>query len=556
MRTAGYLARLRSHRWWVAGYLTTACLLSVLLFIVGTASSGPTGLNRRVFPDVGFAGTPVLADVSTEITLDFLDDYPELPRRFFSARWHGFWYLPESGDITFYAAGDDRLDIRLDGELLIRRTPPTDMHTATRDVTLDAGVHEIVVEYQQHGGASALGVRWQPRGGVPRGLPAHRLFPRKPEPGIDPGRFRWTALLGSAGTFFSIPSVFVSFPIVNLGAASAVSDWLRNGRRLDPAILQGAAAYNATVLGAYLLLRTRSNAYLQDYWADGFMPLNSTAAMADFLANNGVRLLDASLPAWGSGPETVSWMLAFVGLGLGWLLARDETRFFGLIAVGFFAARIVASALWIYPLGASRVDIFSFPVTICLFATGIHAATASFPKAATIKLAAATVAVAVALAHPVNAEYLDTGDVPLVEVVSSVARPNDGMILSQAGVFLTAFYGPWSVATSAADDISHGTAVTLVRDRTLHLPMNGSQARLVTEFLDTVQPARVWYVAYRTRGWEDDVLAAMSRLGYFVSNWRETAAGRLYLGLRRTPHDAPAAASTEASSTVSPEPED
>ena len=443
MRTAGYLARLRSHRWWVAGYLTTACLLSALLFIVGTASSGSTGLNRRVFPDVGFAGTPVLADVSTEITLDFLDDHPELPRRFFSARWHGFWYLPESGNITFHAAGDDRLDIRLDGELLIRRTPPADMHTATRDVSLDAGVHEIVVEYQQHGGASALGVRWQPRDGVPRSLPAHRLFPTKPEPGevrlarqvmwlswvvaavwaapllvvvpflarawstllprvgtdaslgarwhtglraalslavtavtvravmarlpgwnpeslwyddlvyaanvraadvwemitaplhvapgllviwrglhalfpdpewslqllpfasaiaavpviavtvrrltgddslavlgaavtalnpllarysvfvhqyaveflitalflsaaatlrhprtgIDPGRFRWTALLGSAGTFFSIPSVFVSFPIVNLGAAAAVGDWLKNGRRPDPAIL-------------------------------------------------------------------------------------------------------------------------------------------------------------------------------------------------------------------------------------------------------------------------------------------------------------------------------
>ena len=715
-----------------------------------------------MFPDVGFAGTPVLADVSTEITLDFLDDYPELPRRFFSARWHGFWYLPESASITLYAAGDDRLDIWLDGELLMRRTPPADMHTATRDVTLDAGVHEIVAEYQQHGGASALRVRWQPRGGVPRSLPAHRLFPRQPGPGdvrlarqvvwlswvvaavwaapllvvvpllartgsaflsrvgvgvspgskwrnglraalglaviavtvraamarlpgwnpealwyddlvyaaniraadvwemitvplhvgpgllviwralyallpdpewslqllpfasaiavvpvmavtvrrltgddslavlaaavtalnpllarysvfvhqyaveflitalflsaaaalrhprtgIDPGRFRRTALLGSAGAFFSIPSVFVSFPIVNLGAASAVGDWLKNGRRPDPAILQGAAAYNATVLGAYLLLRTRSNAYLQDYWADGFMPLDSTAAMLDFLANNGLRLLDASLPAWGSGPAAVSWMLAFVGLGLGWLLAREETRFFGMVIVGFFAARLVASALWINPLGASRVDIFSFPVTICLFATGIHAATMSFPRAATIKLAAATTAVAVALAHPVNAEYLDTDDVPLVEVVSSVARPEDGMILSQAGVFLTAFYGPWAVATGAADDISHGTAVTLVRDRTLHLPMNGSQARLVTGFLDTVQPERIWYVAYRTRGWEDDVVDAMTRLGYSVSNWRETTTGRLYLGLRRPPHDAPASGSIEASLPVSPEPED
>ena len=760
MRTAGYLARPRPNRWWVVGYLATACLLSVLLFIV-VASSGRTGLKRRVFPDVDFAGTPVVADVSARIALDFLDDHPELPPRFFSARWHGFWHVPEAGTITLHGAGDDRLDVWLDGELIIRRTAPADMHTAARDVTLDAGVHEIVVEYQQHGGARALRLQWQPRGGRPRGLPAHRLFPEPPGPddlrrahhvvwltrmvavvwalpllfvppllartrlavlaragtgsspgkrwrtglraalvlavlavavragtarlpgwnpeslwyddlvyaanirtadlwdmvtvplhvgpgllviwrglyavlpdpewslqllpfasaiaavpvmalvvrrltrddslavlaaavtalnpllarytvfvhqyateflitalfllaaaglrdggqGIDPRRFRRTALLGGLGAFFSVPSVFVSFPIVNLGAASALRGWLTDGRRPDPEILPSAAVYNATVLGAYLLLRQRSNVYLQDYWADGFMPIDSTGSMLGFLADNGLRLLDASLPAWGSSPGTVSWMLPFVGLGLGWLVAREHTRLFGMVAIAFFAARLVASALWIYPLGANRVDIFAFPVAICLFAAGIQAATAAFPRTATVKLAAAAAAVAFALARPVGAAYLDTDDVPLATVVSSVARQDDGLILSQAGVFLTAFYGTWPATTSAADDISHGTAVTLVRDRTLHLPMNGSQARLATGFLNASQPARAWYVAYRTRGWEDDVVAAMTRAGYSVRNWHETTTGRLYLGLRRPQEDPVSPSAGEPVPDV-PEPED
>ena len=51
--------------------------------------------------------------------------------------------------------------------------------------------------------------------------------------------------------------------------------------------------------------------------------------------------------------------------------------FFGLTVLGFYGARLVASALWIYPIGFGRPDIFSFPVAICLFAAGIHSATAA-----------------------------------------------------------------------------------------------------------------------------------------------------------------------------------
>lgn len=40
----------------------------------------------------------------------------------------------------------DRLDVWLDGELVIRRTPPAEMHTLVRTLRLDAGVHELRVE--------------------------------------------------------------------------------------------------------------------------------------------------------------------------------------------------------------------------------------------------------------------------------------------------------------------------------------------------------------------------------------------------------------------------
>ena len=126
---------------------------------------------------------------------------------------------------------------------------------------------------------------------------------------------------------------------------------------------------------AWWLLRSRSNPGIRGRFAEGFMPVDSVAAAWTFLADQGGRLLMISLPGWTEGwsfnPGEVSWTLPFVGLGLVWLLGRRETRFFGLAVLGFYAARVVASALWIYPLGLGRPDIFSFPVAICLFAAGI-----------------------------------------------------------------------------------------------------------------------------------------------------------------------------------------
>ena len=158
-----------------------AAALSALLFFLSAGAADRTGVRRQVFPAVGFNGTPLLDDVGTTITLDFLNDDPDLPRRFFSARWTGYWYAPEAGDVELHGAGDDRLDVWLDGELVIRRTPPADMHTLVRTVRLDAGVHELRVEYEQHGGGFNMRLEWAQPGGRTRPLPPYRLFHEPPD---------------------------------------------------------------------------------------------------------------------------------------------------------------------------------------------------------------------------------------------------------------------------------------------------------------------------------------------------------------------------------------
>ena len=45
---------------------------------------------------------------------------------------------------------------------VLRRYPPDQMHRAVGMVTLEAGAHDLLIEYQQEAGAYALDVRWSP----------------------------------------------------------------------------------------------------------------------------------------------------------------------------------------------------------------------------------------------------------------------------------------------------------------------------------------------------------------------------------------------------------
>lgn len=727
----------------IAVCLSLGIVLTAAWMFLGGRSGEHTGLVRHLHLGTSFSGAPRLTAVTTDLTLDFIDEDTELPRRSFSVRWLGYWYVPETRTFTLYGSGDDRLDVWIDGEHVISRAPPADMHTVGREITLAAGAHRLRVDYAQQGGAYAMGLSWQPRGARRRALAPHRLFRDTPGPeevqlarhvrllgwgvllvwtlpllvvtpllatrhadrcrravstlsfgrhgpqalraalllalgavvvravfarlpGLNPGSFwyddlvyaaimrtedlwsmlkaplhvgpgllaiwrglytvfpdpewslqllpfasgiaaipvmalavravtgedglavlaagvtalnqmlaRYTvfvhqyaieflvtalfllaaarlspnltaadprrfgrvAVCGGLATVFSVTSVFISFPVVNLGAAYAARDWWRDRRRAAR-MLGIAAAYNVTVLVAFLLLRNRSNPSARALFSDGFMPLDSAIAALGFLAENGRYLLETSLPSWGTGwylnPGTVSWPLPFLFLGLAWLLAQPSTRFLGLVVLLFYAERIVASVLWIYPLGMGRTDVFAFPVGICLFAAGIQAATAALPRPARFRLAAAAAVVAFALARPVDAWYFDTDDVPLVDYMAVRIDDRDALVLSESGIFLTAYYGPWAVASAPADDVSYGTAVTLIRDRTLHLPRSGSQARMVERFVRRLAPERIWYVAHNTQGWEEDIVAAIRAEGYSVDELQSTRSGRLYRGRRET----------------------
>src|SRR4029453_11613928 len=124
-----------------------AALVSILPPIIERLSP-PTGLVRSVFSQKAFGGVPTDGRTD-EINLRFLDEQPSFPRQNFSARWRGYFFVGRAQTIEFFAGGNDEVELRVDGELLLRRSLTDGMRTIGQRVALEGGAHELSGELQQ-----------------------------------------------------------------------------------------------------------------------------------------------------------------------------------------------------------------------------------------------------------------------------------------------------------------------------------------------------------------------------------------------------------------------
>ena len=347
----------RYAKGFAGAYATLAVILTVLLLILGARASETDGLHRRVFPDVGFHGAPLLDDISSNVTLEFLEEDPALPRRFFSAQWRGFWYLPEATELELHGEGDDRLDVWIGDELVIRRRPPSDMHLQAATLTLAAGIHRIRVEYEQDAGAHALRLLWSPPNGRPGPLPSHYLFRESPDE--DDIRLaertvllRRTVLLLwgvplAIGLVWSAARIRTRYRGTAANVPAAQSDVPSHKNKLGIAF--GSAAYALTIWVFY------KNAWVTD---DAFIIFRSVEQV---FAGNG--------PVW-NPHERVQAFTSPLWFGT-LVLTRAAS------SVLYLNAIIVSFALWLLTvrnlqlLAPNRVA-FALGVVLCIASSALH----------------------------------------------------------------------------------------------------------------------------------------------------------------------------------------
>ena len=212
-----------------------AAIVSVLPPVIERLAP-PAGLRRSVFTQTGFRGAPAEAR-AFDINLNFLNEQSSLPRQNFSARWRGFFYLAEAQTVEFFAGGNDEVELRVDGEVLLTRNLREGMRTIGRRVPLGAGSHEIAVDYQQFGGGMALNIQRALEGRPPAPFSAAELFAER----VDT---RHVVLLNTARRVRRMtPFVWVGF-IALVVVSVATANFARWRRSAAP---QSVRAYFARV---------------------------------------------------------------------------------------------------------------------------------------------------------------------------------------------------------------------------------------------------------------------------------------------------------------------
>ena len=160
--------------WYVLGAVS---LTALWLAALGVAPD--PGLTRSYWHPIEGETESVVEERVTAIDLEFIDEQDRSTRDY-RVRWEGVWFSPQAERVDFYAGADDRVILRVDGEAVLERNPGVGMHTVARTVELEAGAHQLQVDYWQDGGGAYLNVQGAPAGGAPGLLSPARLFAEDP----------------------------------------------------------------------------------------------------------------------------------------------------------------------------------------------------------------------------------------------------------------------------------------------------------------------------------------------------------------------------------------
>jgi hypothetical protein len=250
-----------------------------------------------------------------------------------------------------------------------------------------------------------------------------------------PGAVAKAALVGVLGVWFSQPAVFM---LAGAGLALMHGAVRGGDRRRMAALAAVGAAWLASFAGSYLVSRQSlaDPAYMQAFWAPGFMPLPPrTAAEWMWLPERVLRLFREPLGVMGGDPYPVLRVLQMAAgatacaAGVYWMWRRRALR---LAMLGLpFLLMVAASVVRAYPfaggyLSSGRVLMFLIPSLALVMGEGAvrlwRAAPAGRPAAAlavALLLAPSLAYAAVSVPH-VRAEIK-----PLLEYSAENRQPGD-----------------------------------------------------------------------------------------------------------------------------------
>jgi hypothetical protein len=172
----------------------------------------PSGLRGQFFLGSQFAGAPVRSSLDGRFSAyDLSRRWGFRPPDAFSVQWSGYLFVDRGGVYTFTVVADDGSRLAVDRRPIIedRGQGPG---ARSGQITLDRGIHEIVLQYVQVGGAYHLEFLWSQDGSRGSALPAWALSPRPRGPALaviarwsTPAWWALLLLASALGVRFLIP---------------------------------------------------------------------------------------------------------------------------------------------------------------------------------------------------------------------------------------------------------------------------------------------------------------------------------------------------------------
>ena len=177
--------------------LGTLNLVGGTLAVSPQASTATNGLNSRfvTLPDqhntgtqYDFANLPLQTGVPPTTTPNINFTNPSSPALFFAGqpgatpgtqfgvRWTGMINITQAGPTTFTTSSDDASRLYIDGVLVVDNDNGHGVQAISNTINLSAGLHDLVMYYDQGAGGDQAILSYTPFGGVSQVIPTNVLY--------------------------------------------------------------------------------------------------------------------------------------------------------------------------------------------------------------------------------------------------------------------------------------------------------------------------------------------------------------------------------------------
>jgi len=260
--------------------------------------------------------------------------------------------------------------------------------------------------------------------------------------------------LAALGMVLSFPSLLVSAALINAIVLCTLLE--KNSVRAWGPPLTTAAACNAALLVTFLLF---IRPHFSGHWSGLLANYYASPTLA-FMRGKGAALF------WGAFPARLTWIALFVPAGLYALMREKKWRGVGLALLIFYPGLFLASMIRLYPIGAGRTDIFTYPLTIAAAVFGIDLLTRKYRFFAVGGAVFALAVFGFELAT-IRYTYPESGARAVVEHAGRTVTPDDGLVIYPSSNWPVALYGRWPTRLVVLEEPDTGFYMYPERPRTL-----------------------------------------------------------------------------------------